>query len=118
MQQNQTGVGAGSTCVECGEQIPAGQTKWCALGGLCSWYVPRMLRADGSLEERGEVYFRVETKQVTEDALQWRSVPRPFDFIGVKEARVRRGQFDACPYFPATPAWETRIVKITREIVA
>lgn len=32
-----------STCVECGEQMPSGQTKWCNRGGMCSHYIPHAL---------------------------------------------------------------------------
>lgn len=61
------------------------------------------------------IAFRVETKMTTEDESEWGTIPRPYDFSTLEYARERRRKFDACPASPLL--WETRIVKITREVV-
>jgi hypothetical protein len=33
-----------STCIECGERIPAGQIQRCEKGGWCKWRVPAAVR--------------------------------------------------------------------------
>lgn len=61
--------------------------------------------------------FEVQMIRSTDAPFMWRDVPQPSDFEVLDDAIERKRRFDAVPTFTSY-TWRTRVIKVTREVVA